>query len=124
MAKKTPSKKKDGKLTLSGALDTKGGVSGKGALTLSVSDLTKAGLSLDYKKTGSLVVKLDTTTGLRIRKSSTLKFTGSLAKDLTTSSLEGKVKLDLNVPKGIDVSVSHSFKPDENLTALKITVRF
>jgi hypothetical protein len=117
-------KKKDGKLTLTGALNTKGRVSGKGALTLTVSDLTRAGLSLDYRKTGALILKLESSTGLRIRKSRTLKFTGSLARDLTSGSLEGKVGVDLKVPRGLDVSVSHRFKPDENRTAVKVTVRF
>lgn len=123
MAKKR-GRKKDGKLTLTGSLNTKGTVSGKGALTLTVTDLTRAGLSLDRRKSGALVLKLDSTTGLRIRRSSTLKFTGSLAKDLTSGSLEGKIGVDLTIPEGLDVSVSQIFKPDENLTQLKITVRF
>jgi hypothetical protein len=124
MAKKAKSGKRDGKLVFSGALDTKGKVSGRGALTLTVSDMTRAGVSLRYGKSGNLVLRLDSATGLRIRKSSTLRFTGSLSRDLTKRTLSGKVGVHLKVPKEVDVSLAQSFKPDENVTSLKVTIRF
>jgi hypothetical protein len=120
---KEKQEKKPAKVAFSGALTGKGGIAGKGALTLTISDATKASVAVDAKR-GSTNVTLASSVGLKIRKSSTIKFSGTIAKDLNKRGLEGDVGLQMKLPKGVDVSVSHQFKSDEDVTSLKLTIRF
>jgi len=115
--------KKPAKIVFSGALTGKGGIAGKGSLTLTISDATKASVAVDAKR-GSTNVTLASSVGLKIRKSSTIKFSGTIAKDLNKSGLEGDVGIQMKLPKGVDVSVSHQFKPADDVTSLKVTIRF
>ena len=115
--------KKPAKVTFSGALTGKGGIAGKGALTLTVSDATKASVAVDAKP-GSTNVTLASSVGLKIRKSSTIEFSGTIAKDLNKSGVEGNVGVQMKLPKGVDVSVSHRFNPRDDVTTLKLTIRF
>jgi hypothetical protein len=116
-------KSKPGKLVFTGALNGAGAITGKGALTLTVSDATKASVSVDAKP-GSTYVTLASSVGLKIRKSSTVKFNGKIAKDLNRSGVHGDVGVQMKLPKGVDVSVSHRFRPDDDVTSLKLTIRF
>ena len=120
---KAKQEKKPAKIAFSGALTGKGGIAGKGSLTLTVSDATKASVLVDAKR-GSTNVTLASSVGLKIRKSSTIKFSGTIAKDLNRSGLEGDVGVQMRLPKGVDVSVSHQFKPADDVTSLKVTIRF
>jgi hypothetical protein len=110
-------------ITTSGSLAGRGQFEGKGTLTLSLSDAIKAGLRVETDA-GKTKLTLSNAVGLKIRKSKTLKLTGTLSKELNQRGLEGKVGLSLNLPKGVDWSVSHEFKPGHNYTSMKLTVRF
>jgi hypothetical protein len=118
-------KKKTNKvdITASGSLTGRGRFEGKGTLTLSLSDAVKAGLRVETEN-GRTRLTLSNAVGLRIRKSKTLRLTGTLSKELNRRGLEGKVALSLNLPRGIDWSVSHEFKPGSNYTSMKLTIRF
>jgi hypothetical protein len=117
------SKKKSTTVTLSGSKTGKGKITGKGALTLSVPDATKVSVTVDARP-GSTKVSLKSTVGIKVRKSSTITFSGSFVKDLARSGLKGKVGIDMVLPKGVNVTVSHQFKPGDDLTSVKLTIRF
>jgi len=120
---KAKQKKKPARIIVTGDLETKGDVSGKGALTFIVSDATKASVLVDARP-NSTKVTLSSSVGLKIRKSATLDFSGSLTKDLNRRGLEGDVGVQMKLSKGIDVSVAHKFRPDDDVTSMKLTIRF
>lgn len=114
---------KPGRVTFTGALSGQGNIAGRGTLTLTISDATKASVSVDAKP-GSTHVTLASSVGLSIRKSSTIDFSGTIAGDLNRSGIEGDIGVHMKLPKGVDVSVSHRFEPDDDMTTLKMTIRF
>ena len=120
---KTTQKSKQARIVFTGDLKTEGDVRGKGALTFIVSDATKASVLVDAKP-NSTKVTLASAVGLKIRKSATLDFSGSISKDLNRSGLEGDLGVEMKLPKGIDVSVAHQFRPEDDRTTVKLTIRF
>lgn len=115
--------KKKARIVVTGDLKTQGDVTGKGALTFIVSDATKASVLVDAKP-NSTNVTLASSVGLKIRKSATLDLSGSISKDLNRSGLKGDVGVKMKLPKGIDVSVAHKFRPDDDRTSVKLTIKF
>jgi hypothetical protein len=120
---KSKREQKPAKVVFSGDVSGRGGITGKGTLTLTISDATKASVSVDAKP-GSTNVTLATSVGLKIRKSSTIKVSGTVAKDLNKGGVDGDVAIQMKLPKGVDVSASHRFRPDDDVTSLKLTIRF
>jgi hypothetical protein len=119
-------KKKSPKVTVdaSGSVVGRGEITGKGTITLSLADATKVKLSVEKNPSGTKVV-LSNATNLRIWKSHKLQITGSIAEDFNTPGLdEGKVGLSFNLPKGVDVSIQHHFKPGADETSMKISFSF
>lgn len=109
---------------MSGALDSEGQLRGKGKLTFSISDASKAGLSVDYSNPDSVKLCIDSSVGLKIRKSKKLTFTGAIGRDLTKGSYEGKVGLRLEIPKKVAVTLQQDFKKKGNKTTVSVTLRF
>lgn len=110
-------------VTASGAIAGRGQITGKGTVTLSLSDASKVKLSVDKKPDGTKVV-LSNATDIRLWKSRQLKVTGSIGKDLSTNKIDGKVDLSFNLPKNVGVSIGHQYKSGDHTTSLKITFSF
>jgi hypothetical protein len=110
-------------VTASGSVVGRGKIAGKGTVTLSLADATKVKLSVDTKPSGTKVV-LKNATEVRVWKSQKVKITGSIEKDFNTKGLSGKVGLSFTLPKGVGVSVTHQYKPGDNVTSLKIAFSF
>ena len=110
-------------ITASGSVVGRGQITGKGTVTLSLADATKVKLSVETKPSGTKLV-LSNATNVRVWKSHKLKITGSIEKDFNTKGLNGKVGLSFTLPKGVGVSVTHQFKPGDNVTSMKITFSF
>jgi hypothetical protein len=122
VAAKNRSKKKVD-IALSGALKSQGHIKGKGTLTLSLADATQANLTIDTKQ-GRTKVTLTSAVGLKIRKSATLDLSTKLSKDLHGGPLAGKVAMELKLPKDVGLSIEHQIKPGDDVTSVKITMRF
>jgi hypothetical protein len=120
---KTTQKSKPARIVVTGDLKTQGDVSGKGSLTFIISDASKASVLVDAKRNGTNVT-LASSVGLKIRKSATLDLSGSISKDLNRGGLDGDVGVKMKLPKGINVSVAHRFRPDDDRTSVKLTIRF
>jgi len=118
-------KKKSPKVTVTASGDVvgRGQVTGKGTLTVSLADASKVKLTVDKKPGGTKVV-LSNATDIRLWKSHTLEIAGSLEKDLKKRELGGNVKLSFTLPKEVNVSVEHEFKPEDDRTCLKISFSF
>jgi hypothetical protein len=115
---------KSAKIEISGSTDTEGVVSGKGSLTLGISDAAKAGLHIDYSRPDRVKITLKSSVGFKLRKAKTLKFSGAVSKDLKTRQVDGTVTLKLEVPARVALTLQQRFQKKGTKTSLSVTLHF
>ncbi|MFQ5890205.1 MAG: hypothetical protein ACE5JR_09145 [Gemmatimonadota bacterium] len=110
-------------LEVKGSTDFAGRFTGKGRLTLHISDATKALVGLDYRRPDRLVLNLHSTAGLKLSADDTLTLSGGLTHDLLNQRLGGKVSARLKIANSLGASIEQEFGQSGPRTSLSVKLR-
>jgi hypothetical protein len=112
------------RFTLSGnAMHFAGELNGKGSFTLET-DASSLSFALDYKSRDRIVLMLSGTQGVKLSASDSLKFSGSVSREMVNRTWMGEYALKLEIDKTIAARLSQEFTRKGTKTSAEITIKF
>ena len=109
--------------SMNGVLNEKGKFGGTGILALKFSDITKSSLTFDYSGPDKVVLKVDSSVGIKIFADNTLTFSRGLGYNFMNQKINGNIGAEFIISKNIAAKIEQSFAAQGNNTALTIIIK-
>lgn len=110
-------------LELEGRTTVAGRFRGSGALTLFLSDATKAKIGLDYRSPDRILLTVESTGGIRLSADDTLTLSGGLTRDLVNREIAGEVKARLKLARDLQADIEQTFGGRGPTTSVTVKLR-
>jgi hypothetical protein len=110
-------------LSMSGSKNEVGKFGGTGQIILSFKDISKSSLTFDYSHSDKVLLKVDSSVGIKLSADNTLTFSGGLNYDFMNKKINGNIGAQFIISKNIAAKIEQSFATKGNTTALTLTIK-